>query len=343
MANVKADLENMIRFVSSNAGRARFDRYMQEHLYGENGFYRKKVEICPEGDFGTEALRPDFAHLIFLHLEQQGLSGKDFLELGGGTGAFKRNYLAYSPETNYIPIDISEKLTSMQAEAGGKVIIGDAAALGLKSNSIDGVIFSNELIDALPCRVFRLKKENGKIRINEEGYVITNGNRLYFEFADAERDDFLVTYEEFINQEIYPVQDGDVISAAPKIVDVLREALRVLKSGNVIFIDYGFGKPIKHERKPRELPHIVIRPNYDDSRDINKILAKPCNVDITYSVDFEFLRWVAKKIEPNAEVDYKDQVTLLSVLPEYHNQEFIPKPYDHFDRLSRFLVLEISK
>ncbi len=339
----KADLENMVRFVSDNGSRVRFDQYMQEHLYGEKGYYWKRVEIGPGGDFGTEAMRPDFAHLIFLYLQQQGLSGKDFLEFGGGTGAFKMNYLRCSPETNYISVDISKKLASMQAQGGGRVIIGDASALSLESDSIDGVVFSNELIDVLPCRVFRLTKENGKIRINEEGYVRTNGNRLYFEFADAERDDFLITYESFLNQGIHRIQDGDIISVAPKSVDVVRESIRVTRLGKIMFVDYGFGEPIGHQRRPEELPHIMRRPKYDDSGDIDKILANPYSTDITYSVDFEFLKWIAKQVDPNAKVNYKDQVTLLSVFLEYHNHQQIPRPYDHFDRPSHFLVLSIDK
>lgn len=339
----KINLENMVRFVSNNGSRVRFDRYMQEHLYGENGYYRIKVEIGPGGDFGTEAMSPEFPHLIFLNLQQQSLAGKDFLELGGGTGAFKRNYLAYSPETNYISVDISKKLASMQAQGGGRVIIGDAAALNLKSDSIDGVIFSNELIDVLPCRVFKLARDNGRIKINEEGYVTIDGKALRFEFRGAERDEFLITYEEFLSQGIYPVQDGDIISVASKTADVIKEALRVLRSGKIMFVDYGFGEPISHQRRTKELPHIMRKPDYDDLGDISKILANPYSMDITYSVDFEFLKWIAKQVDPNAKVGYKDQVTLLSVFPEYHNHQQIRRPYDHFDRPSHFLVLSIDK
>ena len=336
------NLEIMIRFLAGNSGVVRFDRYMQEHLYGQDGYYIKNARIG-SGDFGTESFRSAFAHLVFLDLQQQGLDGKDFLELGGGTGVFKGNYLRHSPKTNYISADISEKFASMQAQVNCNAIISDAAALGLQSGSIDGIIFSNELIDALPCRVFRLTRENGRIRINEEAYIRTNGDALSFEFADAERDDFLETYEMFLNQGAHTVHDGDVISVAPKSIDVIREAMRVLKSGKIIFIDYGFGQRIGCEKTSQELPHIMKRDDYDDSSDIDKILANPYSTDINHSVDFEFLKWVAGQVSHGTKADYRPQVTLLSVLPEYYNQEQIPKPYDHFDRISCFLVLEISK
>lgn len=345
MANMaelqKADLENMVRFVSDNGSRVRFDQYMQEHLYGENGYYRKRAKIG-SGDFGTEAFRPEFAHLVFLNLQQEDLAGKDFLELGGGTGAFKRNYLACSPETNYISVDISEKLASMQAQGGGRVIIGNAAALDLESDSIDGVIFSNELIDVLPCRVFRLTREDGRIRINEEGYVLTDGKALYFEFGNAERDDFLVTYESFLNQGIRHIQDGDIISVAPKLVDVISESMRVLRSGKIMFIDYGFGNDIYCGREPEELPHIRRSLNYDESSDIAKLLANPYQIDITHSPDFEFLKWITRQIDPDTKVAYRHLVSLMEAFPQDQNTTLASKLHDIYD-LSSFLVLSIDK
>ena len=333
------NLESMIGFVSDAGGKLRFDHYIEEHLYGSNGYYRIWAEIG-SGDFGTESFRPAFVHLVFLNLQQNNLTGKDFLELGSGTGAFKENYLTHSPETNYISVEISEKSASMQEKGNGKVIISDAAALGLDDNSIDGVVFSNELIDALPCRVFRLTKANGKTRINEEGYVRTDGNALYFEFQDTERDEFLETYEKFLNQGIYPVEDSDIISVSPKTIDVIRESLRVVKSGKIMFIDYGFGKPIGCERKSQEVPFIF---KGLDPVGLSEILANPYNTDITHSIDFEFLKWITKKIDQNVQVNYHPQVSLLSVLPQYNHSQ-IPKPYDHFDTpLSPFLVLSIDK
>ena len=334
-------LESVIGFILAKGDAVRFDQYMQEHLYGEEGYFSKRAEIG-SGDFGTESFRPAFAHLIFLNLQQQGLDGRDFLELGGGPGVFIRNYLAHSPETDYISADISKKFALMQAQTNGNAIASDAAALGLQSNSIEGCIFSNELIDNLPCRVFRITRNDDGVGINEEGYVGTDGAGLYFKFGVAERDEFLETYGEFLNQGIYPVADGDIISIAPKAVDVIKESLRVLKSGKIMFIDYGFGDALYCGRRSEELPYIVRRPNYDDSRDIAKILASPYDTDITYSVDFEFLRWVVGQIDPDAKVNYQHQVSLVEAFPQDQDPKLERKLHDHYD-LTRFLVLSIDK
>lgn len=288
------DLESMLDFISVKGGSVRFDYYMQEHILGQNGFYSKRADIGNNGHFTTKALNPAFAHLIYLMLKEQGIADKDFLEIGGGNGSFKRNYLQYSPLINYISVDASSKLASEQEEIGGISIVANVTSLPLPTASIDGVVFSNELMDELPCRVFKVKNRYGKVEIVEEGFVTSEGSELKFEYKEAERDEFLETYESFLNEQRPEIADGTVVSVSPMTEAAISEMARVLQRGKIVIIDYGYWNKadLRFERKQQELPFFRKNKGFHF---IDEILESPYETDLTHNIDFDFIRGVAEK------------------------------------------------
>lgn len=287
-------LEKMVSFIVGGGGLVRFDRYMQEHILGENGFYSVRAEISKDGHFTTKSLNPAFAHLIYLMLKEEGLADKDFLEIGGGNWSFKRDYLQHSPSTRYISVDASAKLASEQIGVGGTAIIGNVNSLLLPSASIDGVVFSNELMDELPARVLKVRNRYGEVEIVEEGFVALDGNRLKFEYKEAERDEFLGTYEDFLNEQRPDIANGSVISVSQMTQTAISEMSRVLKRGRIMIIDYGYWDKAdpKLERKLEELPFFRKDKRFHS---VDTILRNPYETDLTYNVDFDFIRWVAEK------------------------------------------------
>ena len=336
----------MRSFIEGKGGVVRFDEYMAEHLFGEQGYYSKRVDIRKVGgDFGTTALEPEFAKLLHAFFRDNKLSGRDFLELGGGEGTFKRNYLELCPETRYLSVDISKKLANLQKKSGenfnSQTLVADSTVLPLKDSSVEGIIFSNELLDALPCRMFRISIESGNVRINQEGFARLEGEGLNIGLGDAQRDDFLTEYEYFLN-EIQPrrdMEDGDYICISPKIKTLLAEIDRVLKKGSVFLFDYGFAQGyVTMGRSRQELPYFAGNYTVDA---LNRIEARPYETDITYQIDFDYCKWIMNRINPalRSTVDPRHHL-MRTILRE--NPDFAPLK-SRIDETSREGVLIISK
>lgn len=307
MARKDPNLERMLDFISSKGGIVRFDEYMQEHILGENGFYSSVVEIGENGHFETKSLKPGFANLIFLWLKDQGVINQDFIEIGGGNGVFKKNYMGRASNTNYISIDASPKLVGLQNGVNGKSILGDAAALPLK-DGVEGVVFSNELMDELPCRVFYIHNYHGPPEVVSEGFVGIKKGKLKFRLEEVERDLFVETYEQFLKEDRPDIQNGSIVSVSPLNGQVISDMLRVLNKGKVVIIDYGYfnGSNLNLERNQKEYPYYRDDGGYIS---VNKILRYPYQVDLTHRVDFDFLRWIAEKQgASDVRLDYQHKV-----------------------------------
>ena len=331
------NLDRMVEFVvGSNP--VRFDEYMEEHILGKQGFYSKNVKIGADGHFYTKSLNPAFAHLIHLMILNSGLSGKDFLEIGGGNGEFKKNFLIHSPTTNYISVDASNALIKKQKDFDGKVILGNVDNLSLKNESIDGVVFSNELIDELPCRIFRISNRGKNPRIIEEGYVTFKDNQLRLIYLEAQKDEFAKEYEVFLSEKRSSIYDGSIISVSPMTERAVSEMKRVLKQGKIILIDYGYWNSslLSFERKNEELPFYR---NNGKFSSVGEILKNPYSVDLTYNVDFEFLEWLAeKKNFSSTNLNYQH-----SVFKRVGYQNKISgENYDRLLYIGNFLILEMN-
>jgi len=305
-------LELMKDFISNEGGEVRFDQYMQEHLFAKDkGFYSDRVDIQKfAGDFSTDALNPDFAKFISLYLQDNGHSDERFIELAGGDGTFKRNLLELMPSLQYLSIDLSPRLVAMQknreSESNKDTILADALRLPLEDESVEGVIFANELLDALPCRVFKTQKSpDGRLVVAEEGVVSSDGQDLEFGFKPVEKDEFVEEYEEFLNSNNGATRQEGIASVSPEFKTLMEELNSVLKSGEIILFDYGFdSRYITMKRDENELPYFIH--NYEEDS-VENILAKPYETDITYNADFDFLKWLTNKANGDLEVNVDPQ------------------------------------
>ncbi|MEK6869048.1 MAG: SAM-dependent methyltransferase [Nanoarchaeota archaeon] len=288
----KPNLERMVDFVASRGGTVRFDEYMGEHILGEGGFYSQKVNIGVDGHFVTYADRPPFIWLVYIILKHEGLLNKQFLEIGGGSGKFKEFFRQFSSVTEYISVEASPRLALAQSRFGGITHVGKAENLPLKDNSLEGVIFGNELLDELPCRVFMISNSRGELSINQEGYVRADNGQLVFGYSKAQRDDFLELYESFLRGSRPDVPSQSIISVSPGMPVAISEMGRVLKKGKILLIDYGYWNAHDQD-KPRDEQPFFIRNGTQYF--VDSVLQKPYETDLTHSVDFEFARWHAAR------------------------------------------------
>src|SRR3989338_9257446 len=284
------NLERMVDFVASKGGTVRFDKYMGEHILGEGGFYTEKVSIGVDGHFVTYADRPPFIWLLYIILKHEGLLNKQFLEIGGGSGKFKEFFRQFSPGTEYISVEASPRLALAQSGFGGITYVGKAENLPLEDNSLEGVIFGNELLDELPCRVFMISNSRGKVSISQEGYVRAENGQLVFGYGEAQRDDFLEIYEAFLRESRPDIPSQSILSVSPSMPVAISEMGRVLKKGKILLVDYGYWNSTDQDEPRHKLPFFM---RDGTLHSVDSILQNPYETDLTHSVDFEFARWHA--------------------------------------------------
>lgn len=160
------------------------ERFMREALYHpEFGYYSATVRgVGVDGDFSTSAtLDPNLARAIARWIEERGSGWRTIplIECGAGTGDLTRRVLQALPWRTRLRVrtmicESSPTLQRVQKRTlrfRGVSWVSSVSA-GLEAAKGRALIFSNELADAFPCRVF-LREESGwrelGVRIDDEG------------------------------------------------------------------------------------------------------------------------------------------------------------------------------
>lgn len=162
----------IVREIDSAGGWIAFSDYMQLALYAPGlGYYAAGATKFGEaGDFVTAPeLSPVFARACASQFDPvlEALGGGDLLELGPGTGRFAFDVLQQfalrgTPLTRYALLETSPELRARQQSL--------LSATGVKQNALawlerwpeghEGVVFANEVLDALPCERFIVRSGN---------------------------------------------------------------------------------------------------------------------------------------------------------------------------------------
>ena len=249
-----------------------FARFMEEALYGEGGYYaRPELPIGEEGDFVTGSTHsPLFGRAtarLLRSLDDSSAGTADYLEAGFGGGIH---------------------LAEVAARAGGRVLgwdrierpvpkgaerLGDPGELG--DRSIDGLIFSYELFDALP--VHRLVGRRQGLRELFVGLTPDGG----FDWREGDLSDPRLA--ELPGAEL---EEGQIADLAPGWRPLYRELARLLGRGLLVTCDYGF----EAERllDPRIRKHGTLA-CYRDQHVHRNPLLEPGSQDLTAHVDFSAL------------------------------------------------------
>ncbi|HKU71837.1 MAG TPA: SAM-dependent methyltransferase [Burkholderiales bacterium] len=235
--------DDLTRLIAAEIGTSgnwiSFARYMELALYAPGlGYYMAGArKLGRDGDFVTA---PEISALFGRTLARQvqdlsrdGLS--DVLEIGAGSGALAADLLGEleklgSLPRRYLILELSPDLRARSRDTlAARVphLLERVAWLNGLPPAFEGVVIGNEVLDAMPARVFQ---RDGK-RIVEMGVSVANGK---FEWAPQPSGTPAA-----IDGSCFPV-DGYRTEFQHAACGFVRSLGAALARGVALFIDYGF-------------------------------------------------------------------------------------------------------
>lgn len=223
----------------------RFHDAMAMALYDpEHGFYTRGPAIGPGGAFSTSVRFPAFRRAIArLAQAARDAVGSPFrvVELGAGTGELARAVLAEAKVDEYVTVDASPALRVRQAAVPGVRAVASTAEL----DPAPGLVFGNEVLDALPVRRV-VGGAHGELLevaldVGPQGLL----RQRLVPLADA------AVAARLAREGVAPAR-GQVLDVAPALDAFARDAARLVERGHLLFIDYG---------DPAEALYASSRPN----------------------------------------------------------------------------------
>ncbi len=264
--------------VQTEGGKIRFDRFMELALYHPtHGYYSAQMQtIGSGGDFSTSATLDDslggaLARWIRAETKALRLPRTTVIELGSGTEQLARSILQrFRPWENirYYVVDIS---TRHRKRSLRRIKRFDSVGDALNAAGGAAILFSNELVDAFPCRRFVRTK--------------TGWHEVWLELREGQ------WLELTMPVQVYP--ESSAFSRTPAIgqsVEIhesylswLKELSSSLQTGALLTIDYGgsadeiYASPIRAFFQHQRLEGM-------------EIYRRPGQQDLTADVNFDDLR-----------------------------------------------------
>ena len=257
-----------------------FARFMEEALYGEGGYYRREaLAIGEEGDFVTgSSLSSLFGRAtarLLRRLDATLGRPAELLEAGYGTGAHLSHLLACLAETGgpARPVRAWDRV-ARPLPAGA--LRADSLA-EVADDSIEGLIFSYELFDALPVHrlIGRADGSVGELWVDP-------GEDGGFAWREGELSDpALAGLPEVA------LEPGQIADLAPGWVPLYGELARKLGRGLLVTCDYGYERERLLDARIRRHGTLAC---YSRHRVHRNPFALVGEQDLTAHVDFTALR-----------------------------------------------------
>ncbi|HEX7369869.1 MAG TPA: SAM-dependent methyltransferase [Rhodanobacteraceae bacterium] len=291
-----ARLADAIREEIAATGPISFARFMERCLYAPGlGYYSAgRLKFGKAGDFVTA---PELGSL-FAHCVAQAMApalracGEDavWFELGGGSGAFARDCLLALQKLDAVPrhywlLEPSADLRERQRERLHRELPDDLFARctwldGPPQQPWSGVLFANEVLDALPITRFAMR--GGEVF---EEYVEANADGSFVR-TDRPADPLVAGAVRHIERNLErEFADGYRSEVLPQLPWWLEAIAGTQARGAALFVDYGYVRRefyLPERRDGTLLCHYRHRAHADP-------FILPGLQDITASVDFTAL------------------------------------------------------
>src|SRR5574343_1056681 len=232
---IRADIE-------ANGGWISFARYMEQALYAPGmGYYSAgSTKFGEAGDFVTA---PEISPLFARTLARQAAQvlrevGGDVLELGAGTGRLAAQMLLALDRMGMLPVrycilEVSAHLRAVQRETLEahlpKALSRRVEWLEALPPEIDGFVFGNEVLDALPVHLL-VRHEGG---VQERG-VVWQAERFAFQDQPLQSP----VLHDGLQGLALPA--GYVTEVCPAAAGLGASLAGILRRGVLLFVDYGF-------------------------------------------------------------------------------------------------------
>jgi len=283
--------------IRTAGGSIPFSRFMELALYAPgSGYYSAGAhKFGAGGDFVTAPeLGPLFAECIVEALApvlRQLGTGAQFLEIGGGSGRFAAAALPYLAELDALParyavLEPSADLRQRQHMLLRERLPPELFALvhwldGPPDETWDGVMFANEVIDALPATRFAIAE--GAVW---EDHVTLADDPSSFATVLRPADGFVTAAVRQLERQLEaPFAQGYRSELLPQLPYWVQAVTGPLQRGALLFTDYGY--PRREYYHPQRSDG-TLRAFYRHHVS-NDLLARVGLQDLTASVDFTAL------------------------------------------------------
>ena len=293
-----AQLEGLIRAeIAASGGAVPFSRFMELALYAPGlGYYSAgATKFGAAGDFVTAPeLGTLFARCVAAALApvigQIGAQAQ-FLEIGGGSGAFAEAALRQLQALDAVPARyaILEPSADLRQRQAARLQANLPTALAARVEWLNGpiesewqgVVFANEVLDALPTSRFVIG-EAGEV---SEEYV-ANGEAGGFYSVAAPADALLCNAVNHLQRGLpAPLPSGYRSEVLPQLPYWLQAVIGRLTRGALLFADYGYPRAEFYHPSRSDGTLRAFRRHHL----LDDVLALPGLQDITASVDFTAL------------------------------------------------------
>ncbi len=282
--------------VFASGGAIPFSRFMELCLYAPGlGYYSAgATKFGAAGDFVTAPeLGPLFAacvaDAVAPVLRELGPRA-EFVELGGGSGAFAEVALKRLLALDALPAryailepsaDLRERQRQRLAERLNPLLADLVEWLDAPPDEAwSGVLFANEVVDALPTPRFTLR--DGEVL---EEHVALDGEGRFLR-VDRPADALLAAAVRHVESQLdAPFADGYRSEQLPQLPYWLQAVIGRLQDGALLFVDYGHPRREYYQPQRRDGTVRAFRRHHL----VDDLYAYPGLQDLTASVDFTAL------------------------------------------------------
>ncbi|UII54841.1 SAM-dependent methyltransferase [Cytobacillus spongiae] len=320
---------------SQPSKRITYSDYMGMALYDpDEGYYMKRKEkIGRNGDFITTSNVADiYGQLLAKWVAKLVVKSNlplAFCEVGGGNGRFAKAFLQEwskqsSKQLNYYIVEESPYHRELQLEELKEYISSVKQIRSLAElTPFNGIIFSNELFDALPVHVI---EKNGEML--EEVMITVSGAELSEINVPLENEKILKYLE---NHEL-TLSNHQRIEIPLAMEMMMEQMSNVLETGIVLTVDYGYTNEewCEPARKKGSLR------GYYKHQLIEDVLQNPGEMDLTSHVHFDaFIQLGEEKGLSLIKKLRQDEFFLKIGILEELQENYDPNPFSEKSKRNR--------
>jgi SAM-dependent MidA family methyltransferase len=295
-------LEARLRERIRREGPISFYDWMKAALYDEHNGYYSRADQVPQGRAGDYRTAPETSPLFaatFAHYFSNLYAALNrppvwtILEVGAGGGEFARGVLtnlrADHPEVFAVTRYVIEEISNAARRRAANHLSEFADRLSFQSLDqihdppAAGIIFSNELIDALP--VHRITMRAGRLRELCIGLSQTD-----FTWVESDLNPQVAEYCQRAGKQL---AEGQVVEINLNAEEFVSRAAALLDRGYLITVDYGAERDELWGAPDRRLGTLRAFYRHQLSDDV---LARPGEQDLTTTIDWTQIKEAGERV-----------------------------------------------